>query len=81
MAISVLKLRDHYNAANRKGFLVDTDSDFAHLPGMEDCAPGSVAYSVETGNRKIMNNAGEWKDKKDSAGGEDDLVDVSVEGM
>ena len=83
MAISILKMRDHYNAPNRKDYLVDTDADFESLPCAAKCAPGSTAYSVETGHKKILNNAGVWMEYKGGSGGGggDELVDVSVEGM
>lgn len=85
MSISVLKLRDHFNAADRKHYIVDADDDFANLPGLEACSVGSTAYSIDSGKSKIINHAGEWKDYKSSGsgggGGGDDLTDVSAEGM
>ena len=84
MAISVLKQRGKYDAANHRDYVVDEDADFANLPGLDVCSVGSTAYSIDSGKRKMINSAGSWKDMKDTGGGGgggDDLVDVSTEGM
>lgn len=60
MAISVLKVRDKYNASNHKEFLCDTESDVTSLPGLDECAPGSNAFVVAGGSVYMMNHDGKW---------------------
>jgi len=69
MSLSILKQRDHFNAANRLEFIVDEDADFDNLPGLDKCAVGSTAYSIASGAKKIINHSGEWVTMASSSGG------------
>lgn len=63
MSISTLKIRDKYNDPDHKEIVMDFDSDLSKLPGLEMCAPGSEAYSIQSGKTFILSNAGEWTEK------------------
>lgn len=63
MGISILKIRDNYNNPDYKKYILDSDSDLSNLPALEECAPGSEAYSIESGKTFILSNAGEWAEK------------------
>ena len=81
MPITIIKLRDHYNAANHMEFFLDTDDDLAQLPGLEKCAIGSTAASAETGNRWILTSAGAWVEDlihTGSGGGGGSVSNLSV---
>jgi len=71
MAIFPTKIHDEYNASNHMEFVMDQDSDVSLLPGLETCAPGSKATSIESGNEFYLTTFGFWT-KSTKA-----LVDVS----
>lgn len=63
MAVFTQKMREKYNAATHREFIMDGDDeaqDLAELPGLELCARGSLAQHIKTGNWFILNSAGEW---------------------
>lgn len=62
MGISIFKIRENYNSASYKEFLLDTDDDLLDIP-IKEYTPGCEAYSIESGKRFIVNNAGEWVEK------------------
>lgn len=61
MAITKYKLNEDYNASNHMEFLCDADSDVASLPGLDECAVGSTALILESGDFYILTPSGEWK--------------------
>ena len=85
MAFSLFRHGEKYNSAKHKEFIVDTDEDFETLPGAAICAPGSTAYSIASGKKKMLNNAGVWVLMQASGGGSGGcalaMTDVSEEGM
>lgn len=64
MAFSILKQRDEFNDALHKELLLDYDSDYSGLPGLDKCAPGSEAVSIESGKRWVLKHNGAWDVKK-----------------
>lgn len=64
MAFSILKQRDCYNSALHKDLLLDYDNDYQNLPGLDTCAPGSEAISIESGKRWVLKHSGAWDPKK-----------------
>lgn len=67
--ITIYKVRGKYNDARHRDYLLDFDSEFANLPGLNICAVGSHAYSAESGKAKILNSAGAWVDDKTGTSG------------
>lgn len=60
MSISIYRVRDEFNAANHREFLMDTDSDVSELPGLETCAAGSKARAVDSSNVYMLSNSNKW---------------------
>lgn len=63
MAVFTQKMRDRYNAATHREFIMDGDDeskDLAELPGLELCARGSLAQHIKTGNWFILDSNGNW---------------------
>jgi len=60
MAIFPTKIHDEYNASNHMEFVMDQDSDVSLLPGLETCAPGSKATSIESGKAFYLTTFGFW---------------------
>lgn len=69
MSYSIVKQGDHYNNPLQKEFLLDYDSDYSNLPGLDECAPGSKAVSLESGKRWILTHEDTWAIKIDHGGG------------
>lgn len=60
MSIFLSKIHDEYNASNHMEYMLDTDDDQVLLPGLETCAPGSKAMSIESGNEFYLTTNNTW---------------------
>ena len=60
MAVFTSKVHNNYNASNHMEFVIDQDSDVSLLPGLDTCAPGSKAVSIESGKAFYMTTFGLW---------------------
>ena len=84
MAVWTQKLRERFNAANHREFIMDGDNeaeDLAALPGIEGCAIGSIARHIKTKNSFILDSQGKWVsypfDDGEGGGGSGDGSDWS----
>ena len=55
--IGIMKTNGHITY-NLKEFVVDTETDITLLP--LECAMGSTAFVIETGEVYMLNGKGEW---------------------
>ena len=78
MAVFTQRLRNQFNAANHKEFIMDgadEAADLAALPDKSGCAIGSLAKHIKTGNVFILSSENKWVPypfAKGSGGGGDD---------
>lgn len=72
MAIFTQKLRNQFNAANHREFIMDGANeaeDLAALPGIEGCAIGSIARHLKSKKSYILDSTGKWVEYPFSDGG------------
>lgn len=60
MAVFTSKIHDDYNASTYREYVVDYDDDVQFLPGLDECAPGSKAKSIESGKIFRLTTGGQW---------------------
>ena len=60
MAVKTYRINDEFNASNHMEFLLDSDADVKDLPGLEECAVGSLAMTM-AGDFYILAPDGTWK--------------------
>ena len=61
MAVTTYRINEDYNASNHMEFLCDTSDDIESLPGLDECAAGSVAMTLDKGDFYILTPNGKWE--------------------